>query len=253
MTATRGEWQATRGEWQAGRPGGRAVRSARHSRRAGRAWATSRPGDGARRRSDDSYGGAVSTGRSKQQWRADVATRRRARSGDERAGAADALAAGVLALPELASAATVAAYASYPSEPGTTPLRQALRDRGVRVLLPVLLADKDLDWVSDAADPERPRPGRLGVGAIATADVVVCPATAVALDGTRLGKGGGSYDRALAVLRPGTLVVALVHDDEVVADLPAEPHDRPVDVVVTPTRTLRPRAGARTVWPPHDS
>ncbi len=171
---------------------------------------------------------------SKQDWRREVAARRRSRSTADREADADALAEGVLALPELAAARTVAAYASYPSEPGTAALRTALRGRGVRVLLPVLLDDRDLDWADDV-DGASP----LGVDTITSAELVVCPATAVAADGTRLGRGGGSYDRALTRLRPGALAVALLHDDEVVQELPREPHDRRVDVVVTPVRTLR--------------
>jgi 5-formyltetrahydrofolate cyclo-ligase len=188
----------------------------------------------------------------KQAWRREVAVRRRARPAAERAEVAERVCAAVLALDEAARARTVAAYASYPSEPGTGPLRAALRSRGIRVLLPVLLPDNDLDWVEDraeyATDTWAGDPGAvstespaalLGPEAVSTADLVVCPATAATPDGDRLGKGGGSYDRVLARLHPRSLVVALVHDDEVAAALPTQSHDRPVDVVVTPTRTLR--------------
>ncbi len=61
---------------------------------------------------------------------------------------------------------------------------------------------------------------------------------AVTLDGRRLGVGGGWFDRALAFARPDALLVALVTDDDVVDALPTEPHDRTIDVIVTPTRTL---------------
>lgn len=170
---------------------------------------------------------------------------RRGRSLADREAAAGLLADRVLCLPEVVSATTVALYVSTPVEPGTLPLRGALRARGVGVLLPVLAADDDLDW---ALDGGRTAPGLrpavaeptgtlLGRAAVAQATVVVCPATAVALDGTRLGQGGGSYDRALA--RTHALLVALVHDDELVEVLPREPHDRPVHVAVTPTRTVR--------------
>lgn len=157
------------------------------------------------------------------------------------------LAARLLELPEVQAASTVAAYASFPTEPGTVPLRSGLRERGVRVLLPVLLDDNDLAWVEDGG------PGTdlatdgscqlLGRDAVASADVVVCPATAAATDGARLGKGGGSYDRALARLPASTLVVGLVFDDEIVETLPTEPHDRPVDVVVSSRQTLRRQRG----------
>jgi 5-formyltetrahydrofolate cyclo-ligase len=78
----------------------------------------------------------------------------------------------------------------------------------------------------------------LGVGAIVDADAVLVPALAVALDGTRLGRGGGSYDRALARRRPGCPAVALLFDGEVVAALPHDSWDAPVDGVITPAGWL---------------
>jgi 5-formyltetrahydrofolate cyclo-ligase len=62
----------------------------------------------------------------------------------------------------------------------------------------------------------------------------VVPAVAVDRQGTRLGRGGGSYDRALARVRPGVLVVAALYDGELVDRLPVQAHDRPVGAVVTP-------------------
>jgi 5-formyltetrahydrofolate cyclo-ligase len=180
----------------------------------------------------------------KDEMRRQLRARRRSRSAADREAAARQLAQRVLALPELAGAGTVAAYVSTPAEPGTLPLRTELRRRGERVLLPVLRADDDLDWALDEGPlvPGRrgvsePAGARLGPDAIAQATVVVCPAAAVALDGTRLGHGGGSYDRALT--RAIGLVVALVHDDELLDALPRDPHDRPVHVAITPGRTVR--------------
>jgi 5,10-methenyltetrahydrofolate synthetase len=68
-----------------------------------------------------------------------------------------------------------------------------------------------------------------------TVDVVICPAAAVDETGTRLGWGGGYYDRFLTDLPAGIPVFALVFDDDVVADLPREAHDVPVTGVVTPS------------------
>jgi 5-formyltetrahydrofolate cyclo-ligase len=63
---------------------------------------------------------------------------------------------------------------------------------------------------------------------------VLVPALAVARDGVRLGRGGGSYDRALARVAPGTPRVALLFDGELVDALPADPWDVPVTDAVTP-------------------
>lgn len=177
----------------------------------------------------------------------------RRRLGDHRATATGAgRAAGeatrtrlLLGLPELAAAGTVAAYISMPTEPDTGELIRRLTGRGVQVLLPVLLPDGDLDWgvagalVAGPGRLQEPAGRRLGVEAIATADVVVCPGLAADRGGTRLGRGGGSYDRALVRARADALRVLLLYDGELVDRLPVDPHDQPVHVVVTPTRVVR--------------
>lgn len=128
----------------------------------------------------------------------------------------------------------MASYVPWEDEPGLAPRPGWL--------LPVLLPDGDLDWgtydgvlVTGLRGTTQPR-DRLGVDAVAACDVVLVPALLVDREGVRLGKGGGSYDRALA--RCTGLTVALVHDDELVDVLPREAHDVPVRAVVTPSRGL---------------
>jgi 5-formyltetrahydrofolate cyclo-ligase len=166
-----------------------------------------------------------------------------------------ALAGRALELPELAHARTVAAYVSVGSEPGTRALLDALRARGVRVLLPALLPDNDLDWGVYAGEGSlarvqhggrmallEPVGDRLGVDAVTAADVVLLPGLAVDARGMRLGRGGGSYDRVLARLdRAGArpALVVLLYDSEVVEHVPEEAHDRPVQAVVTPSGVRR--------------
>ena len=125
----------------------------------------------------------------------------------------------------------VCGYLPLRTEPGSVELLGGLADRGVRVLVPVLLADRDLDWAEWDGLPGAP----LGPEAIADADAVLAPALAVASDGTRLGRGGGSYDRALARVRADAEVAALLFDDELVDALPSDPWDVRVRAVVTPT------------------
>lgn len=141
---------------------------------------------------------------------------------------------------------SVAAYLSIGSEPGTGPLIEAVAERGATVIVPVLLPDGDLDWAwyrpgSEVTAGSRgtlqPATAVLGVEAICDVDVIFVPALAVDHDGHRLGRGGGSYDRVLARLRASEstgLVIAVIHDDEFVNEIPTEPHDQPVDGVLTP-------------------
>ncbi|TXS30111.1 5-formyltetrahydrofolate cyclo-ligase [Streptomyces sp. ms191] len=165
--------------------------------------------------------------------------------------AAEDLARAALELDELAGASTVAAYVSVGREPGTRALLDALRARGVRVLLPVLLPDNDLDWAAYEGGEGLARAGRglleptaprLGPDAVCDADAVLLPGLAVDGRGMRLGRGGGSYDRVLARLgRAGArpALVVLLYANEVVARVPEEPHDHPVHAVVTPDGVTR--------------
>lgn len=187
----------------------------------------------------------------KQAMRSRIRAERRLRNEAQRQADADALASLLLELPEIGAARCVAAYASMPSEPGTTPLRRALREAGIRVLLPVVLGDGNLDWAQDdgelrsapglgGPEPDGPLLGLEGVG---LADVVITPALAVDTLGNRLGQGAGYYDRTLRLIQASVPVFSLVHEGEVldaaIEPVPVEPHDLPVDAVVTPHRCLR--------------
>lgn len=161
---------------------------------------------------------------------------------------AEAIAAHLLRTPEVRRAATVAIYISLSNEPGTGPLVEQLHELGRRLILPVLLPDNDLDWavyqgpqslVPASRGLLEPLAPRLGPEAVATADVVLCPGLAVDGRGRRLGRGGGSYDRALARVPVGTFVCTLLYDGELLDHVPAEDHDRPVTAVVTPSGLTR--------------
>jgi len=149
----------------------------------------------------------------------------------------------VLEMPEVAAAGTIAAYYSLGTEPDTHSLVFALWKRGSYVVLPVLLPDGDLDWASyEGPDSLAPGPRGLlqpaepprGTGTVARADVVLVPALAVDVRGRRLGRGGGSYDRALARVGPRVPTIALLYDSELLPAVPVEGHDQAVRAVARP-------------------
>ena len=123
-----------------------------------------------------------------------------------------------------------------------------------RALLPILLDEAGAPlseprwglWEAGRAlvtlgrPPAQPVGEARGAESLKEADLIVIPALAASVDGTRLGQGGGWYDRALMHRSPTTPVVAVIFDDEVVEAglIPAEPHDVPVDAIVTPTQTI---------------
>ena len=149
----------------------------------------------------------------------------------------------VLEMAEVATAGTVAAYYSVGTEPDTRGLIFALWKRGSYVILPVLLPDGDLDWASyEGPDSLAPGPRGLlqpvepvrGPGTVARADIVLVPALAVDVFGHRLGRGGGSYDRALARVGEQVPTIALLYDSELLPSVPVAAHDQPVRAVARP-------------------
>lgn len=65
----------------------------------------------------------------------------------------------------------------------------------------------------------------------ASFDVMLVPGVAFTATGARLGQGGGYYDRILA--RPHGLAIGVAWAFQVVAEVPLDPWDQPVDALVT--------------------
>lgn len=189
----------------------------------------------------------------KTEWRSSVRKNRAERSDRRLAEHAETFKTRVLDLPELMGVSCVSIYASRRFEPGTMPLIETLAATGVTVLLPCLGDGLQRGWgvftsmddLVERAPGRPPEPSGLFLpqAALGDADVVVVPALAADTEGTRLGQGGGWYDRALMDARPDAPVIALVFDDEFhdasVRPIPRETHDRPVSVVVTPSGIYR--------------
>src|SRR4051794_987280 len=177
--------------------------------------------------------------------------RRQQRPRAEREAAAAAVVQSLLR--GLAGVRAFAAYVPEEDEPGHGRIPAAFTQLGARVLLPVVPpSGRELAWAVDTGrlgpgryGPLEPMGPRLGSTAIGTADVVVLPALGVDRAGVRLGRGGGYYDRALVHARPDAVLVAVVFDDEYVDELPAEPHDRRVTAVVTPSGGWQPLPAVR--------
>ena len=147
---------------------------------------------------------------------------------------------------KLITGQSVTCYASMGNEPGTEALRKALAGIGKTIYLPIIGPDKKMSWGLDRAplveniygilEPEVSRFD------LSSADAVILPALCVDNIGNRLGRGAGYFDRALADVPEfkagGPLRIALVFDEEVLAHVPSDVHDAPVDLIVTPTRVI---------------
>ncbi len=177
---------------------------------------------------------------------------------DRRAAEADALRTHLATLP--IAGTTVCAYVPVGAEPGTPDMLAALRGRGLRVLVPAVAEGPPAPLHWGEYHPDTLVTGRFGLAtppppwlpphALGDAAVVLVPALAVDAAGVRLGRGGGFYDRSLPLAAPGAARVAVVRDDEMLAALPADPHDVTMTHALTPGRGLvRLTRGASGITP----
>ncbi len=154
----------------------------------------------------------------------------------------------LLSLPEFWRARCVLLYLAFRSEVETQPLIEQVQAMGKEVAVPVA-RDEPRGLVpcrySCPADLARtnlgvlePRPECACPVELAQIDLVVVPGTAFDLRGGRLGYGLGYYDRLLSEM-PLALRVALAFECQLLPEVAIEPHDLPVDIILTEERVLR--------------
>jgi 5-formyltetrahydrofolate cyclo-ligase len=152
---------------------------------------------------------------------------------------------------------TVCAYVPVGDEPGSIEMLDVLLRRSGRVLLPVARTTDDENPV--ALQWGEYRPGELVAArfgllepagpwlpatTLTEASVVLVPTLAVDRAGVRLGRGRGFYDRTLVHRDPRARLVAVIRDQELLDELPHEPHDVPMTHALTPGRGLIELVGA---------
>lgn len=118
----------------------------------------------------------------------------------------------------------MALYAAIADEVPVEEIADAIRRRGGRALYPVV-AGAELELAPDPARAER-----VAVGEV---DLFVVPALRFDRSGRRLGRGGGHYDRLLARRRADAWLVGICYEDRVIDELPEDPWDVRMHVVVT--------------------
>lgn len=153
---------------------------------------------------------------------------------------------------------TVCAYVPVGAEPGSMQMLDVLLQQAGRVLLPVARTTGDdtplaLQWgeyrsgqlVTARFGLLEPAEPWLPPEALAEASLVLVPALAVDRCGVRLGRGRGFYDRSLAHRGARSHLVAVVRDNEILDELPCEPHDVPMSHALTPSAGLIALGAAR--------
>ncbi|MCP4379271.1 MAG: 5-formyltetrahydrofolate cyclo-ligase [bacterium] len=147
---------------------------------------------------------------------------------------------------EFTDARSVMIFLPMPGEISALDIARAAWLSGKRVAVPKIRAPGVMDAIVINSLNQDLAPGAMGileptgndVLAMSELDLIVTPALAYDRTGNRLGRGGGYYDRFISQSE-GSLVCGLIFDGQLLDELPVEPHDQPVDMLVTDAEFLR--------------
>ncbi|MFC1818887.1 5-formyltetrahydrofolate cyclo-ligase [Thermodesulfobacteriota bacterium] len=144
---------------------------------------------------------------------------------------------------------TLFIYVNFRSEVETLELIKKCINRDIRVavplveasavrMIPLLIKDPVQDLVPgyyNIPEPDPKKSLRLEPGEI---DAAVIPGSVFDIHGGRLGYGGGYYDRFLLNDAPQAKRIGLAFELQVVDNVPLEPHDQPLDILITEERIV---------------
>jgi 5-formyltetrahydrofolate cyclo-ligase len=152
-------------------------------------------------------------------------------------------------LPEMKRWSTLFVYVNFRSELETLELIYQCLSQGKRVavplvdastvrMIPLLIKDPEKDLVPGYYGIPEPDPQKSLRVAPREIDAAVIPGSVFDIQGGRLGYGGGYYDRFLVNDAPQAKRIGLAFEMQVVEKVPVEPHDQPLDILITEKRIV---------------
>lgn len=179
----------------------------------------------------------------KQAVRKEMLAQRAALTVQERLIKSKDIQAAVSALPEFQNARVPMLFLNFRDEVETTALAQAALGQGKRlvlprcapkgVLIPAVVADLEMDIAPGMWGIREPKAEGLVKAEPAAIDFVLVPGAAFDLTGNRLGYGAGYYDRFFELLDPDVPRIAVAFACQVIPQVPADPHDKKMDALIT--------------------
>jgi len=106
-------------------------------------------------------------------------------------------------------------------------------------LLPSLVIDFEKELIPGILGIYQPRKEFYRIYPPTVLDLIIVPGVAFTIQGHRLGRGGGYYDRFLSQLEPKTLSIALSFEMQILNKIPIDIQDIPVDYIITEERVIR--------------
>ena len=189
--------------------------------------------------------------------RKEIRAKINATSEEYRNRASAAISLNVLTMPEVRTAKTILAYCSVGKEPATLALVSKLLDEGKRVCLPLCTDLDEEGRRTGTVDAMEARviksfddlvPGAYGIPEPSAetemmlpeyVDLIILPCLSCDRNCNRIGHGAGYYDKYLSRIRTDCFTLAMCFEEVLADEIPTEPHDRPVDAVVTEKQIYR--------------
>ncbi len=146
------------------------------------------------------------------------------------------------------TAETIMVYVSYGKELNTFDFIKECLEMGKRVITPICNSDKTISLALTETFPEGFERTSMGILEIPKEkaelisykelDLIITPGLAFTYGGDRLGYGGGYYDRLFEIISPHVVKLCPCYDQFVLDEVPTEPHDTHIDVIITPTKSI---------------
>jgi 5-formyltetrahydrofolate cyclo-ligase len=137
-------------------------------------------------------------------------------------------------------------YASFRSEVETLSIIKEALQKGKEVVLPRVCTDTKTLTKHPISGMLEVTPGYMGIPEpngeiqykVEQMDMIVIPGAAFAADGSRIGYGGGYYDKLLSRIKGSKPIVALAFESQIVENIPTEGHDVMMDYIITEKRII---------------
>ena len=152
-------------------------------------------------------------------------------------------------LPQMKHWSTLFIYVNFRSELETLELIHLCLSQGKRVVVPLVDASAVSMIPLQIQDPEKDLvPGYYGIPepdpqkslrvSAREIDAAIIPGSVFDINGGRLGYGGGYYDRFLVNDAPQAKRVGFAFEMQVIENVPVQPHDQPLDILITEKRIV---------------
>ena len=185
----------------------------------------------------------------KKELRTQVLKRRDSIPPDQKKRKDDAIRNRLFNLEEFIDAKSMLMYVSFRTEVDTLGQLDGILCLGKKLVVPLVDSKiKTLTLYEIKATSElvpgymgipEPKVGEDRIAELKDIDIIVVPGTGFDIKGNRLGYGGGYYDRLLSNADKKIPTVALAFEEQIVENIPVEPHDMKLDIIVTDERVIR--------------